>query len=158
MSLAQKEHTGTSTSVDQRRTAWPTRLVDAWPIGVTELMRQVFDGETINIEEFMDGGDLVVRAELPGIDPERDVDISADNGVLRIRAERRHEHTEDEGDTCRSEFSYGAFYRAIPLPLDAREEQITASYNDGILEVRVPTGEQRERSSKVPIQRGRGDR
>jgi HSP20 family protein len=153
MSLAQKERTGTSTSVDQRRTAWPSRLVDAWPGGIAELMRQVFDGDTINIEEFMDGGDLVVRAELPGIDPERDVDVAADNGVLRIRAERRHEHTEEEGDTCRSEFSYGVFYRAIPLPPDAQEDQITATYNDGILEVRVPAGEQREPSSKVPIRR-----
>jgi HSP20 family protein len=157
MSLAQKESTGTNTSLDQRRTSWPTRVFDAWPVGITELMRQVFDGEMINVEEFMDGGELVVRAELPGIDPERDVDVSADNGVLRIRAERRHEHTEEQSDTCRSEFSYGVFYRAIPLPPEAREDQITASYNDGILEIRVPVGEQRERSSQVPIRRGRGD-
>jgi HSP20 family protein len=117
-------------------------------------MRQVFDAETLSVEEFMDNRDLVIRAQLPGLDPERDVDVSVDNGVLRIRAERRHEHTEQQGETCRSEFSYGVFYRAIPLPPDAREDELTATYNDGILEVRVPTSEEGERSSKVPIRRG----
>jgi HSP20 family protein len=69
-------------------TRWPRDLTDLWggwqPFGA---MNWPF--RDIRVEEFVDGGQLVVRAEVPGVDPDRDIDVSVDNGVLTIAAERR---------------------------------------------------------------------
>jgi HSP20 family protein len=94
--------------------------------------------EVIEVDEFRDGDTEVIRAELPGIDPDKDVELTVADGMLRIKAERRvEEKTEDRGYT-RHELRYGSFMRMLPLPEGASESDITASYNDGILEVRVP--------------------
>ena len=83
-------------------------------------------------DEIADGHD-VVRAEIPGIDPAKDVDITVRDGRLTIKAERS-EKTESHG---RSEFSYGSFVRSVTLPRGADEDNITASYDRGILTVSV---------------------
>ena len=79
----------------------------------------------------------MVRSELPGIDPEKDVEITVDDGVLTVKAERREEKKEGG----RSEFRYGSFTRSITLPTGADEDNVAASYRDGILEVRTPIKE-----------------
>jgi HSP20 family protein len=82
-----------------------------------------------------------VRAELAGIDPDKDVEITVKDGMLQITAERRvEEKTEDKGYT-RHELRYGSFSRALPLPEGASESDIKATYKDGILEIRVPVTE-----------------
>jgi HSP20 family protein len=82
-----------------------------------------------------------VRAELAGIDPEKDVEITVQDGVLQINAQRRvEEKTEDKG-YMRHELRYGSFKRTLPLPDGASESDITATYKDGILEIRVPVAE-----------------
>jgi HSP20 family protein len=97
--------------------------------------------DVISVDEYRDGQTLVVRAELAGIDPEKDVQLTVDQGMLRIDAERRVEKdTEDKGYT-RHELRYGRFSRTLPLPEGATESDITATYKDGILEVRVPLPE-----------------
>jgi HSP20 family protein len=108
----------------------------------------------LRLEQYEDDGDLVIRAELPGVDPEEDVDISVHNGVLTISAERREE-TEDKGErTYRSEFRYGSFVRSVSLPRGVEADDITAEYNDGILEVRVPQAAQEPPGArKVPVQK-----
>ncbi|MEC5180669.1 Hsp20/alpha crystallin family protein [Arthrobacter sp. CG_A4] len=113
------------------------------PSDVLEPIKRFLDGDltmtpSIKVEQFVDGSTLVVRAEVPGIDPDRDVDVSVSEGMLHIRAERA-EQTEDRSKTgYRSEFRYGSFTRSIALPPGAREEDITAIYKDGVLEVRAP--------------------
>jgi len=93
----------------------------------------VFGGQPIRLEDEMKDGRYEIRAELPGIDPGKDVDITARDGVLTIKAERRVE----TGSDGRSEFSYGSFLRSVQLPPGAREDDITASYDKGILTVSV---------------------
>lgn len=88
----------------------------------------------IRVEEAMEDGTYVVRAELPGIDPERDVEITLEDDVLTVHAERE-ERTEEKH---RSEFRYGTFTRSLRLPAGARAEDVTAGYADGVLTVRVP--------------------
>jgi HSP20 family protein len=80
-------------------------MVDQWPawlgrLGIPESWQQFLDAETIRVEEFRDGDTLVVRAELPGIDPDRDVEVVVADGMLRIHAERteRAERTEFTGE------------------------------------------------------------
>jgi len=97
-------------------------------------LRAFRGGSAMRIEDFLDGDVYVLRAELPGIDPARDVEISAHDGMLNVRAER-HEEKKDEH---RSEFHYGSFSRTISLPFGADPDAASATYRDGILEVRLP--------------------
>ncbi|MGB4592530.1 MAG: Hsp20/alpha crystallin family protein [Coriobacteriia bacterium] len=83
------------------------------------------------------GDDIVVRAEVPGIDP-ADVDIEVTDNVLTIRGERKfEEEKEDEGWLIR-ESSYGSFERSMVLPEGVTADDIKADYTDGILEIHVP--------------------
>ena len=130
------------------------------PFDVPEPFRRFLHGETgsmLRVEEFQDGSTMVVRAELPGIDPDRDVDITVSGNTLTIAA-HREEKTEYRGkQNYRSEFQYGAFTRSIQLPQGTREEDIKASYMDGVLEVRIPTPERDATPSrKVPVARSAG--
>ncbi|MBA8959192.1 HSP20 family molecular chaperone IbpA [Rhodococcus percolatus] len=95
------------------------------------------EGHMIRVEEHLDEGRYTLRAELPGIDPAKDVDISVRDGQLTIKAERTEQHKEG----TRSEFHYGSFYRSMPLPAGAKEDDIAASYTDGILTVTMPVTE-----------------
>jgi HSP20 family protein len=108
----------------------------------------------IKVEEVDEEGAHLVRAELPGVDPEKDIDVTLDHDLLTIRAERRSERTSDEGGYHRSEFSYGSFSRTIPVPAGATEDDIKATYNDGILEVRVPVDHAPGTNRRIPIARG----
>jgi HSP20 family protein len=92
----------------------------------------------MRIEEEMQDGMLVIRAELPGIDPEKDVEIDVTDDRLAIRAERRSEETESKEGVVRSEFRYGSLSRIVALPRDTKIDDVTATYKDGILEVKVP--------------------
>lgn len=83
-------------------------------------------------------GNLVVRVELPGVDPAKDIRVSTEKGELTIHGERRHEEEVEEGNYYRMEGSYGAFERRIPIPDGIDEGAITATYADGVLEVVVP--------------------
>jgi HSP20 family protein len=97
--------------------------------------------DLIRVDEFRDGSTEVIRAELPGIDPAKDVELTVADGMLRIRAERRtEEKSEDKGYT-RHEMRYGSLTRTLPLPEGVQESDISATYRDGILEVRVPITE-----------------
>jgi HSP20 family protein len=87
---------------------------------------------------FARGEDVVVRIELPGIDPEKDVTVSFDEGELVIRGERRRREELKDEDYYRMEADYGTFLRRIPLPEGIDGGKIVAQYVDGILEIRVP--------------------
>ena len=109
----------------------------------------------LRVEEFVDDKTLVVRAELPDIDPDKDVEIVVVDGELRIKAERQAK-TEHQGkDSYRSEFQYGSFTRTVKLPPGATEADVSASYKDGVLEIRVPVAEAVAAApTKVEITRG----
>ena len=105
-------------------------------------------GNGFRVEDHVEDGHYVVRAELPGIDPGKDVEVLVSGGVLTVKAERREER--EEGG--RSELYYGAFTRSVALPEGADETDVVATYADGTLLVRVGlTGEPRPQARKVPI-------
>lgn len=105
---------------------------------------------TFRVEDFFENGNYVVRAELPGMDPEKDISVHIEHGVLEIRAERR----EETRDKYHSEFRYGSLHRAVRLPSRADEKKIKAKYADGILEIRVPVPAEKESAGHtVPIQK-----
>lgn len=98
--------------------------------------------EVIRIDEYVDDDTQVIRAELPGIDPEKDVELTVTDGMLRISAERRTEEKSADKGYLRHELRYGSYARVLPLPEGVAEDDITASYKDGILEIRVPVPRQ----------------
>ncbi|GAB3155277.1 Hsp20/alpha crystallin family protein [Microbispora hainanensis] len=105
-------------------------------------------GQQMRLEDYVEDGRYVLRAELPGIDPERDVEISVSNGMLTIHAERRHEERQGH----RTEFRYGAFTRSVMLPPNADENDVKATYDKGILEVSVRLADEKEERKRIPIE------
>lgn len=109
----------------------------------------------MRVEEVQEDGNLVVRAELPGIDPDKDVEVSVSDGVLHVVA-RREERSEKKGEKgrVRSEFRYGELRRDLALPKGVDQGAIKAGYKDGILEVRIPWPAEVEASAtKIPVSR-----
>ena len=84
-----------------------------------------------------DGDDAVVRLELPGVDVDKDVNVEVDRGRLVIHGEHRDQHTEEQNGRTLREIRYGSFRRSFQLPAHVTSEAITASYDAGVLTVRV---------------------
>lgn len=103
------------------------------------LRRFTESGETWSprADVYEQNGNLVVKAELPGVKKE-DITVAVEDGDLVIRGERTHEEKVEEKDYYRMERSTGAFYRRLPLPEGITVDQIAATYNDGVLEVTMP--------------------
>ena len=126
------------------------RLFD-WPAMIpTFFNRRWMPEEVIRVDEYQENGTLVVKAELPGIDPEKDVELTVADGMLHIAAERREEEQTEEKGFVRKELRYGSFARTLRLPAGVSEEDFVASYKDGILEVQVPAPTPKP-TTKVPI-------
>jgi HSP20 family protein len=83
------------------------------------------------------GNELVVRADLPGIDPD-DVAVEIGEDAITISGERRQERIDERDGVYRVERAFGAFFREIPLPEGAITDQAKASFKDGVLEITVP--------------------
>jgi HSP20 family protein len=110
-------------------------------------LRPLFDGNLIRVEDETKDGLYELRAELPGVDPVEDVEITVRDGQLTIKAERS-QTSESNG---RSEFSYGSFVRTVSLPAGADEDEIHAIYDRGILMISVPLGEDEPAEKHVEV-------
>ena len=106
--------------------------------------------DMIHVEEYREDGMLVVRADLPGIDPDKDVELTVAGEMLHIEAQRREEEKREGKGFLRREVRYGSFSRSLPLPEGVTEADITATYKDGVLEVRIPEPT-REPARKIAI-------
>ena len=105
-------------------------------------------GQVFRLEEAIRDDRYVIRAELPGLDPENDIEVTVDGRILTIRAERRQQ---DNGP-YRSEFRYGSLARAVRLPARVDAADVTARYDKGVLEVSVPVREVKPEGTRIPIQ------
>lgn len=137
-----------SRQIERRPHWWPpfSEWFEDFPIDLRSTSHQM-----IRVEESRDDGSYTVKAELPGIDPDKDIDITVDDGLLTVHAER----TEEKKDKQRSEFRYGSFTRSVQLPPGVDEKSITATYDKGVLTVRapMPTASPSE-PHRVPIDKG----
>jgi len=89
------------------------------------------------VEEFTDDRGYVLRAELPGRDPQEDILVTVANGNLTIAAKREQAKRDSE----RTEFQYGSVSRIVSLPTGVKPGDISANYSQGILEVRIPVNQ-----------------
>jgi HSP20 family molecular chaperone IbpA len=101
----------------------------------------------LRIEEALTDQEYTLRAEMPGMDPDKDVQVTFADGMLTIRAERR----EEQKTAHHSEFRYGALRRTLRLPANADTEKITAGYEKGILTVTVPLTAPAPAGKQIPI-------
>ena len=93
------------------------------------------------VDIFEHEGNIVLKAELPGVDP-KDVDIRVENNVLSLRGERKFENEVKREDYHRVERAYGSFSRSFTLPSVVDTEKIKADYKDGVLKVTLPQKEE----------------
>jgi HSP20 family protein len=120
------------------------------PFDWTDLSWFPFTEPAIRIEDELDADRYTVRAELPGIDPAKDVDITYADETLRLTVTR----TGNERDRGHSEFRYGTFTRTLRLPPGVEDETLTAVYKDGVLEISVAIGEPRTGGRHIPVTAG----
>lgn len=81
--------------------------------------------------------EVVVRAEIPGVKKE-DLDISVTENSVSIKGSTRHEEKEEKGDYYRCEITSGDFARTVGLPSSVDTEKVKATFNDGVLELKIP--------------------
>jgi len=105
--------------------------------------------QAFRVEEVARDNDYVIRAELPGLDPERDIEVTVDGRTVTIHAERRQE---DSGP-YRSEFRYGSLTRSVRLPARVDAGDVTARYEKGVLEVSIPVPGVSPEGSRVAIEK-----
>ena len=110
-------------------------------------LRPLFDGNLIRVEDETKDGLYELRAELPGVDPVEDIEITVRDGQLTIKAER----SQTSESNRRSEFSYGSFVRTVSLPAGTDEDEIHAIYDRGILTISVPLVEDEPAEKRVEI-------
>lgn len=96
---------------------------------------------------------LIVSAEIPGMS-EKDVQVSLKDNQLILEGERKSEKESEENGTYRSEFSYGSFYRTIPLRDEIKADSVKATYKDGLLRIKLEkTHASPQNVKKIPVTR-----
>lgn len=122
------------------RPAWDT---DRWlrdffgPAAAAAWNTPVTSGLRPAAEVVKDGDDAIVRVELPGVDVDRDVNVEVERGRLVIHGEHRDERSEEKDGRTLREIRYGSFRRSFQLPTHVTGDAVTASYDAGVLTVRV---------------------
>lgn len=94
-----------------------------------------------SVDIFENDNDVVIKAELPGMDP-KEIDVRLENNVLMLKGERHFEKETKEENYHRVEREYGTFSRAFSLPAAVKEDKVVAEYRDGILKIILPKKEE----------------
>jgi len=104
------------------------------------------------VDLFEDKNDIVVKAELPGMDKD-DIEVNLTNSTLTIKGEKKKEEEVKEANYYRCERAYGSFTRTLELPKDVHADKVKASFKNGVLEVRLPkTEEAKTKEIKVKVE------
>lgn len=105
---------------------------------------------TVDIYE--EGGDVVIKAELPGMKKE-DIDVNISGNTVTISGEKKKEEKVEKKNYYSMERSYGSFTRTFRIPSEVHTDKAKANFKDGVLEVRVPkTEEAKKKEKKVAIE------
>ena len=108
-------------------------------------------GFTPSAEIARDGEDAVVRLELPGVDVEKDVTVEIEGNALVVRGERRDERAEQREGRSLREVRYGSFRRSFGLPAHVTADAVAATYDAGVLTVRVTGAYAGTTARQIPV-------
>jgi HSP20 family protein len=121
---------------------WPERWLRADEMEISAPVVDVFEEKD----------DIVVKAELPGIEKDN-IEVNVSDHHLTIKGEKKKEEEVKQEDYYRCERSYGAFLRTLELPADVKADKVKAAFKDGVLEVRLPkTEEAKAREIKIKVE------
>lgn len=98
---------------------------------------KAFEGKTPSVDVIEHDNEVIVKAELPGVD-KKDIDISVTNNTVTIKGSTSHEEKEEKGDYYRCEISQGSYSRTLSLPAEVDEEKTKAKFKNGILKLTLP--------------------
>ncbi len=122
---------------------WPKPSLHRW-------LNEFEPGPTVDI--FEEGGNVVVKSELPGMNKE-DIEVNLDDGIITLSGEKKKEETIDKKNYYRHECSYGSFSRSFSLPSEVLADKAKASFKKGVLEVRIPkTQGAKKKAKKITIE------
>ncbi len=119
-----------------------------WPESPRTALLALSSAQTFRVEELVRDNHYVIRAELPGLDPAKDIEVTVDGGTLTIHAER----CQQDEEPYRTEFRYGSATRSVRLPTRVDAQDITARYQKGILEVSVPMPAPKREGTRIQIE------
>ena len=137
----------------------PFRELDEWHRSIDDLFSRFAGGKQFAgtaferlpvLESYKKNGSLVVRVDLPGVEP-KEIEISVAGNVLTVKGERKHKEEVKEGEYTRQETAYGSFERSLALPDGVDADKIKASYEKGVLEITMPVPKQLA-EKKVAVQ------
>ena len=95
--------------------------------------------------------DILVKAELPGVDP-KEIEVNLVGSTLTIKGEKKEEQEEKTENVRRIERSFGCFSRSVTLPCEVKEDQVEANFKNGVLNLKLPKAESsKKRSIKIDI-------
>jgi HSP20 family protein len=110
------------------------------------------DVRTPAVDVFEEKDDIVVKAEIPGMEKDN-IQVNLTDHTLTIKGEKKKEEEVKEENYYRSERSYGSFLRTLELPRDVHADKVKATFKNGVLEVRMPkTEEAKAKEIKVKVE------
>jgi HSP20 family molecular chaperone IbpA len=104
------------------------------------------------VEIVRDEKDALIRVEVPGLNPESDIKVEVSDGRLIVSGEKREQHSADKDGITLREVRYGSFRRAFALPNGVTESAVSASYDAGVLTVRVADAYAEAGVTRIPVQ------
>ncbi len=117
-----------------------------WPEAVQSRLPLFTNGRMPKVDIIDREKELLIRAELPGVE-KKDLDISMTDNSVTIKADSSYENKEEKADYYRSEIVQGSFARTIGLPADVDIDKVKTSFKNGVLELTVPKLERSQRRS-----------
>lgn len=117
-----------------------------WPRSLLGEMAAPFSGAMPRVDVIDRDDEVVVRAEIPGVE-KKDLDVSMTNNTVTVKGSTRHEEREEKGNYHRCEISHGAFSRTVTLPAEVDDSKAKAVFKDGLLELTIPKKEKSKRHS-----------
>lgn len=107
-----------------------------------------------SLDVYVEQNDIVIKAELPGMEKD-DIQVNLSNHTLTLKGEKKREEKIKEEDYFCSERAYGSFSRTLELPGDVQGEKVSASFKNGVLEIRLPVAEAaKAKTIKVKVEEG----
>lgn len=124
--------------------SWGQSLRMPWSSVSPEL--QPFAGKSPKVDVIDQDGDILVRAELPGVD-RKDLEVTTSHNSVTIKGTSEHEKKQEKGDYYRCEIARGSYARTVMLPAEVNDDKARASFKDGVLELTLPKAEKTKRRS-----------